>query len=258
MRTNQPLIIGNWKMNTTLADALVLANGIRGRLEHIEKTKAVLCPPMIWLTEVAHCIPKKSLPHIALGAQDGSGDLPGTHTGQVSMSMIHEVAQYVLIGHSERVLQLGETLPLLSRKIHMACEAGLTPVLCIGEHERSDASVEQVLTDLRKCIEPLTKEELAKLVVAYEPVWAIGNGNVSSASYATETCPAPYAQRICARIRAEVGVHNHVLFGGSSSPATAESYLSQPDIDGLLSGGASLKIDTFVQMVEIAERIAHS
>jgi len=245
MRTK--LIAGNWKMNTNLADAHVLANGIRSEVEHIEKIEVVLCPPTIWLIELAHNIPLGKLPHLKLGAQNMYFESKGAFTGETAPEMIKEVAEYVILGHSERTHIFHEDAELISKKVKAAFAAGLKPILCIGEDVQDENSKTQLAHQLTELVAGLSEEQIQTLVVAYEPVWAIGSGNPATAEY---------AQEVIAALRQVVNAETRILYGGSVTEENAKAYLSQEDIDGLLIGGTSLKLKPFVTVCQIADDLS--
>ncbi|MEI6478194.1 MAG: triose-phosphate isomerase [bacterium] len=246
MRT--PLIAGNWKMNTTLADAHTLANGVRTQAEHIEHIDIVLCPPAVWLSELAHGgIAPKQLPRLKLGAQNMHYKEEGAFTGETSPVMVKELAEYVILGHSERTHLFHENPELINLKLVAAFRNGLIPILCIGEDERTADSKEHLVRSLAYLVRGLTTEQLQKLVLAYEPVWAIGSGTPATPEY---------AQEVISALRTMLTPETRILYGGSAAPENAQGFLSQPDIDGLLIGGASLKLKSFLTMCQIADDLA--
>ena len=241
------IIAGNWKMNTTLADAHVLADGVRQELEHVEHVEVVLFPPTIWLTELARSIQPGCLPHLRLGAQNFYPEERGAFTGETSLQMIKEVAEYVLIGHSERVHLFQEGTELLTRKLQAAFSVGLAPILCIGEEKQSAASIRALTHTLNHLVKVLSEEQLKDLVVAYEPVWAIGTGLAATGEYAEDVASA---------LRQTLTAETRILYGGSATEANAKEFLQQPNIDGLLIGGASLKLKSFVTICQQADNLA--
>lgn len=243
-----PIIAGNWKMNTTLADADVLATGVRDGVEHVERIEIVLSPPTIWLTEMAAVVPKGSLPHLALGAQNMYFEETGAFTGETSPLMVKEVAEYVILGHSERVHVFHEKAGLIADKVESALNHDLIPILCVGEDEQSATSKTEVATMLEKIIEDLSDDQRGKLVVAYEPVWAIGTGKAATPEY---------AQEVMKELRTHLPTQVRILYGGSVNEENAKGYLETPDCDGLLIGGTSLKLKPFVTICQIADDLAH-
>lgn len=244
-----PIIAGNWKMNTSLADAHVLATGVRDGAEHIERIEIVMCPPAVWLTELNHIVPKGALPHLALGAQNMYSEDAGAFTGEISPLMVKEVAEYVIIGHSERVHVFHEKPKLLAAKVLAALNHGLTAILCVGEDEQSATSKTEVAEMLEKIIEELAEDQKAQLVVAYEPVWAIGTGKAATPEY---------AQEVMAELRTKLPTGVRILYGGSANDENCKGFLECPDCDGLLVGGASLKLKNFLVMCQVADDLAHT
>jgi triosephosphate isomerase len=243
-----PVIAGNWKMNTTLADAHILAKGVRDGAEHIERIEIVMCPPTVWLSEIADIVKPGAMPHLALGAQNMYFEEMGAFTGETSPLMVKELAEYVIIGHSERVHVFHEKPSLITRKVAAALEHGLTPILCVGEDEQSSTSKTEVAAMLEKIIEEFSPEEKAKIVVAYEPVWAIGTGKAATPEY---------AQEVMHELRTKLPEETCVLYGGSANDENCGSLLELPDCDGLLIGGASLKLKNFLIMCQTADDLAH-
>ncbi len=227
-------------MNTTLADAHTLALGVRDGVEHLDHIQVVLCPPTIWLTELAHeAIAPGRMPHLHLGAQNLYFEEKGAFTGETSPLMVKEVAEYTIVGHSERTHVFGETAELCNKKVKAAFAAGITPILCIGEDVQSETSKEELGKVLEVMIEGLTEDQLKQLVVAYEPVWAIGSGTPATPEY---------AQEICEHLRQWLTSDTHILYGGSANEENAKAFLQQSDVDGLLIGGVSLKLQPFLSV----------
>ncbi|MCC2631488.1 MAG: tpiA [Patescibacteria group bacterium] len=248
MRT--PIIAGNWKMNTTLADAHLLAGGVRTEAEHLEHIQIVLCPPSIWLTEIAHhFIAPGQLPHLKLGAQNMYFEEKGAFTGEISPLMVKEVAEYVILGHSERTHVFHEKPEEINHKVRAALDHGITPIICLGEDKQDSESKRHLVHTLNFLIRDLSHEELENVVIAYEPVWAIGSGTPATPEY---------AQEIISHLRERLTEKTRILYGGSASAENAESFLTQPDIDGLLIGGVSLKLKDFVTVAQTADKLARN
>jgi len=242
------LIAGNWKMNTTLADAHILANGVRTHAEDFNNIEVVLFPPLLWLTELSHqVIGRKEFAHLSLGAQNIHFEEKGAYTGETSPTMVKEVAEFALIGHSERVKYFDEGPEMLSKKIQAAFDAGLKPVLCIGELEKGTGAQRQLVHLLNHIVKGLPENELDKLIVAYEPVWAIGTGNPATSEY---------AQEVAMTLRGSLTPKNQILYGGSVDENNAKEFLLQPDIDGLLIGGTSLKLKPFLTVCQVAQDLS--
>ena len=226
-------------MNTTLADAHILADGVRNQAEHCEHIEIVLCPPAVWLTELAHSIAPGKLPYLHLGAQNMYFEEIGTFTGEISPLMVKEVAEYVILGHSERTHIFNEGPDLIKKKLASAFKHGLKPILCVGEDVREDGSKERLARELQYLVNELSPEDMKTLVVAYEPVWAISHGAAVPAT-------PDYAQDVVAALRQVVASETRVLYGGSINSENVGGFLAQPDIDGYLIGGASLKLKDFL------------
>ena len=233
----QNLVIANWKLNGSMElvhefaqswDALDNSN-----------TEAVLCPPAVFLAKA-----KEAYPQLTLGAQTSSAHTEGAFTGELAASMLAAVgAQYVLVGHSERRALFGESNSIIAEKVVAAQQAGIIPVLCVGEtaDERSEQRTEEVI--LQQLEQSLVSADLARLVIAYEPVWAIGTGLTASPEQAQEI--HKLIRGWVAQKNATVAEKIQLLYGGSVKPANAAELFQQPDIDGGLIGGASLKLEQF-------------
>ena len=246
------LVAGNWKMNTTRAEAVALAQALAAGVGAAPKCDVAVFPPFVWLDPVAAAL-KGSV--VALGAQDVYSETKGAFTGEVSPGMLQEVGcKYALVGHSERRHVIGESDAAVNQKVHTALEAGLHVVLCIGETlaERERNLQERVFQrQVYAACAGLTDEQFARLIFAYEPVWAIGTGKVATPELAQE------AHR---NIRARMGLLYGekiagalpILYGGSLTGESAPGLFAQPDIDGGLVGGASLKADSFLKIVAAA------
>lgn len=248
MRT--PLIAGNWKMNTSRAEAGVLAGAIKAGSENFDHVEVLMCPPSVWLAEIAHhYVARGQFRHLYLGAQNMYYEEKGAFTGEISPGMVKEVASYVLIGHSERTHVFGEGPDLLHLKLHAAFEHDITPILCIGEDKRTDTSLRNLVHSLDYIIKDLEPYQLETLVVAYEPVWAIGSGTPATPDY---------AQEVIHTLRGRLTPKTRILYGGSANADNARSFVSQPDIDGLLIGGASLNATSFLAMCQAAEDVVLS
>ncbi|MDB5309547.1 MAG: pgk tpi [Gemmataceae bacterium] len=245
------LVAGNWKMNTTLAEARALAAAVAAGTTPASADVAV-CPPFPWLLPVAEVL-RGSV--VALGAQNCHPQKSGAYTGEVSTGMLLEAGcKYVIVGHSERRHGLGETDPFLNEKAKAALSAGLHVIFCVGEllAEREANQTEAVLDrQATQGLRDLPADRLGNLVVAYEPVWAIGTGKVATPEQ---------AQDAHAFIRKKVGVilgenvarSLPILYGGSVTADSAAGLFDRPDVDGGLVGGASLKADSFLKIIQAA------
>ncbi len=253
MRT--PLIAGNWKMNTTVSEAVALVKSMLPELEKISRVAKVLCPPFVSLAVVKELLKGSS---IKLGAQNMFYEEKGAYTGEISPLMIAELCEYVILGHSERRQYFNETDEIINRKVAAALKVGLKPILCIGEklEENEAGKTEEVVTgQLMLCLSGI--KSLDGLVIAYEPVWAIGTGKPATGEQANQTISLirqfirrqydnKSAQEIC------------ILYGGSVTANNAAEFIRQPEIDGALVGGASLKADQFLSIVKQTAEIKGS
>ena len=243
------MIVGNWKMNTTVAEGEELAAGILSGLPYGTGVEVVLCPPFVSLVSIAEALKDSD---ISVGAQNIYHEADGAYTGEISAAMLADICRYMLVGHSERRSIFGETDEAVNLKVKAALGVGMTPILCIGESldERNGGDAESVVES--QVIAGLEGVEVGSgVVVAYEPVWAIGTGQSASPEI---------AQAMMAHIRrtlADIGGEDAasavpLLYGGSVNAGNIGGYLSQPDINGALVGGASLDAGSFVEIVKVA------
>ena len=249
--TRRPLIAGNWKMNTTRAEAAALAGDVMNGLSR-DDLDVALFPPVIWLCDVAAIADDAS---VAVGAQNCWTEPTGAFTGELSAPMIAEVGTMVLAGHSERRQILGESDALVRAKLDAALAAGLLPILCVGESldiRQSGSAIAFVTDQIDAALAGRPPEELGRIVIAYEPIWAIGTGVAATADDAQEMCAA--IRVAIARFSPESAAHVRILYGGSVNPGNASGILAQPDIDGALVGGASLKAGDFLAIVAATPR----
>lgn len=243
------LIAGNWKMNGSLAANTALMGELLAGIGQPACDVAV-CVPAVYLAQVQLLLAGQG--GIALGAQDVSQHESGAYTGDVSAAMLKELgARYVIVGHSERRQYQGETDAQVAVKAQRALAAGLTPIVCVGEtlQEREQGETESVVSRQLSAVIQLNGERLADLVVAYEPVWAIGTGRTATPEQAQAVHAALRALLAAADLQA-AGVR--ILYGGSMNAGNAAELLAQPDIDGGLIGGASLKARDFLKIIETA------
>jgi len=250
--TRKPLIAGNWKMNTTLPEALALVGAMKERLVAIPGVEAVLCPPFISLSALAGVL--KGFP-IGLGAQNMYFQEKGAYTGEVSPLMLRGLCQYVILGHSERRHYFGEADELINKKLKAALAWGLKPILCVGERleEKEKGQAEAVVErQLRGAL--VGAADPGGLVVAYEPVWAIGTGR--AATPADAQAIMGLIRRLLAQLYGNDKAQAlRLLYGGSVTKENVAPFLKEQDIDGALVGGASLKAEDFLGIVEQASAI---
>jgi triosephosphate isomerase len=252
MRT--PLIAGNWKMYKTVAEAVKYVKELRGLVKDLHGVEVVVAPTFTALFAAAEAARNST---VEIAAQDLHWEREGAFTGEVSAQMIQEAgASYVIIGHSERRTLFGETDASVNRKVAAAFAAGLWPIACIGEtlDQRERQETFDVLDrQIKQGLDGLTTDQVSKLVIAYEPVWAIGTGRTATPAQASEA-----HGHIRLRLRQWFGQEAaelcHVIYGGSVKPENARDLLSQPDVDGALVGGASLDVRSFLQIVTAARR----
>ncbi|PZC46917.1 MAG: triosephosphate isomerase (TIM) [Chloroflexi bacterium] len=238
-----PLVAANWKMNTTLTEAEALVRAEMAELGALDGLDVVLCPPFVSLGRVAGLVKGTRL-HV--GAQNLHWENEGAFTGEVSADMLRHLCKYVIVGHSERRQLFGETDEMVSRKVKAALAADLIPILCVGEvlEEREQGrAIEVVTTQVRAALEGVASTD--RVVVAYEPVWAIGTGLAADGAAAEEMCGL--ARQLVAEAQGEgAAKYTPILYGGSVNPDNISQYVGQPNVDGALVGGASLKPDQFV------------
>jgi triosephosphate isomerase len=246
------LIAGNWKMNKTSADAVSLAHEIVVAVGAQSDVEVILCPPFTALEGVAGAI-DGSL--VKLGAQNMHFEASGAFTGEISAPMLRALfATHVILGHSERRALFGETDELVNKKVLAALKNQLRPILCVGEvlaEREAGSTLKVVQTQAERALDGVSKELAASIVIAYEPVWAIGTGKVATTEQAQEVhgfirglLTKLYGDAVAQRVR--------ILYGGSMKPANAPDLLSQKDIDGGLIGGASLESRSFVELIRAA------
>ncbi len=248
MRKN--IVAGNWKMNTTLEEGVELANAVNALLEdHKANCEVIACVPFTHLTSV-NAVLNPEL--VKLGAEDCSAHDKGAYTGEVSAAMVKSTgAEYVILGHSERRQYFGEDNELLLAKTKLALENGLRPIFCVGEvlEQREDGSYNDVVKGQVEALFSLSAEDFAKIVIAYEPVWAIGTGKTATADQAQDM-HAHIRKVVEDKYGKEIAGNCSILYGGSCKPDNAPEIFGKPDVDGGLIGGAALKADSFMGIIE--------
>ena len=244
--TRIPLIAANWKMNTTLAEAKALARAVVSGIDGVAGVDKVLCPPFISIAAVAKAAEGSS---VKVGAQNMYFEEQGSFTGEVSALMLKDLCQYVILGHSERRSFFRETDEAVARKALVAQVNGIQPIICLGEtaHERqSDRAHGVVAAQVRQGISRIAFDR--GIVVAYEPVWAIGSGLPASPEIANEMCGL-IRKELGAKFGAENAQSVRILYGGSVTSKNIGDFVSRPQIDGALVGGASLQAEEFAAIV---------
>jgi triosephosphate isomerase len=242
-----PFVAGNWKMNTTATEAEKLVLEMLDRLDRIEGVEKVLCPPFVSLVAINMMLQNSS---VKLGAQNMYFETKGAYTGEISPGMLSELCEFIILGHSERRGYFGETDEIVNKKVKAALSTRLKPILCVGERlaENEAGKTEEVIN--RQVTEALNNiEPVSDLVIAYEPVWAIGTGKAASGQQAASTIQ--FIRDVVARLwNKSIADGSSILYGGSVTGANIAEFISHPEIDGALVGGASLKAEEFVSIVE--------
>ncbi|MCE9645071.1 MAG: triose-phosphate isomerase [Chloroflexi bacterium] len=248
----KPLVAGNWKMNKSVAEARDLISALRPKLDSIRDVEKVLCPPFIALTTASALLENSG---IGLGAQNMHWEEKGAFTGEISPAMVREICNYVILGHSERRAYFGETDEIVNRKLIAAQAAGLTPIVCVGEtldQYESKLTREVVSKQTGSGLRGVSPDFAPRMVVAYEPVWAIGTGKASNGVEANAVVKDVIRPALADLFGMETAQAIRVLYGGSVTSANAAEFFGQPDIDGALVGGASLKADEFAAITKAA------
>ncbi len=250
-KMRKPFIAGNWKMNMTHLEAIKFLQDLGYSYENKTGCEVAVCPPATAIRSVKIIIEDDDM-DIRLGAQDMHFEKSGAYTGEVSPGMLKALdVEYVIIGHSERRQYFAETNEIVNKKVKAAFENDLKPIMCIGESleiRESGEAVEFVLGQLVDCLEGISSEEIGRLTVAYEPIWAIGTGKTATSEDANDMCAAIriklsslYSQEVADRVR--------IQYGGSVKPSNIKELMGMSDIDGALVGGASLKVEDFIALI---------
>ena len=250
--TRKPIVAGNWKMNKTIAEARELVSQLLAPLMDIKEVERVLCPPFVSLFAVSSMLDGSG---VGLGAQNLHWEQKGAFTGEIAPGMVKEVCNYVIIGHSERRTYFGETDETVNKKLHAALKHDLTPIVCVGEtldEYESGRTSEVVLRQINLGFAGVDPAIASRIVVAYEPVWAIGTGKASSGENANHVHGQVIRPALTGLFGADEAQAIRIQYGGSVTAANASEFFSQSDIDGALVGGASLKVDDFVAITKAA------
>lgn len=258
----RPIIIGNWKMHTTLADAMVLTESLLHGLDRIGVLDVVICPPFPWLYPVREALEKGGPLHLMLGAQNVFTEENGAFTGEVSIKMLKGLVRFVIVGHSERRYKIGcgEDDETINKKVKLVLSHGLHPILCVGEkvkqtkrgrgRPRLEHGVD-IVEQLKRGLVGVNTADIVRVIVAYEPVWAVGTGHPATGQYANEQI-GRLREALKSWYGGEVVQSTRVIYGGSTDSENAPEFLAQPEIDGLLPGGSSLKASEFILMCKLA------
>jgi len=260
--TRRPIIAGNWKMNLLQDEARELFAGVKSLvsgLSDAQLPEIVIAPTFTSIAVVSSAKASWGSDKIAIAGQNCNWESSGAYTGEISVEMLKDAGcSHVIIGHSERRQHFSETDEMINKKAKAILAGGLTPIICCGEtleQRESGVTDEHIASQIRAALKGLSNEDIAKSVIAYEPIWAIGTG---------KTCDTPEANRVIAMIRnvvkevssTEAGDAIRILYGGSVKPSSIEEQLSASDIDGALIGGASLKADSFNQIITNSMKVA--
>jgi triosephosphate isomerase len=247
----RPLVAGNWKMFKTVAEARVLVVDLLQGLKDVKEVDIVLCPPFTAILSVAAMLEGTS---IAVGAQNMHWETSGAYTGEVAPPMLAEFCKYVIIGHSERRAFFGETDDTVNRKVISALSHQLVPIMCVGEtlvENEAGRTAEVVRRQVEEGLRGISGESVSSLVIAYEPVWAIGTGRAATAEGANDVI-GHLIRGDLGRLYGEVLAKSvRILYGGSVKANNAGEFFHHPDIDGALVGGASLQAESFIEIIKI-------
>ena len=249
----KPIIAGNWKMFKTRDEALEFIYQVNNDLPSRDLVDSVICAPFTVLRDLV----KRQGENLRIGAQNMHFEEQGAFTGEIAPSMLETTGvEYVIIGHSERRAMFNETDETVNKKLHAAFNHGLTPILCVGEYleERESGQTEAVIEgQITKDLEGLTEEQVKELVIAYEPIWAIGTGRTATSEVANETCG--FIRKLVAKLyNEETAEAIRIQYGGSVKTSNIDELMAQSDIDGALIGGASLVAEDFIYLANAAVR----
>lgn len=250
MRT--PMMAGNWKMNKTIAEAVAFVEAIQGNIEGLTAVDRVICPPFVALADMKTALGSSD---IALGAQDVHTNASGAYTSSISAPMLQGLVEYVIIGHSETRQYLGVTDADVNQKAKIALEYDLKPIIAMGETlDQNEAGQTEAVCDrqIRAALDGITPDQMANIVIAYEPIWAIGTGKNATPEQAQAIIGGVVRKAIADIYGDDIAQATRILYGGSMKPSNCHELMIQPDIDGGLVGGASLDVDGFTEMVKIA------
>jgi triosephosphate isomerase len=247
-----PLIAGNWKMNNNAKDGLRLVEELIAPLSTLNDVESLICPPFTSLMPISAILDGSP---IKLGAQNLHWEVKGAYTGEISPSMIKELCDYVILGHSERREMFGDDDLVVNRKMLAALEVGLTPILCFGEslEENEAGRAAEILTrQIRAAMNSVEISNSSQLVLAYEPIWAIGTGRAATAEDIDVLLRTVVRPVLSGIVGEQIAQEIRILYGGSVKADNAKSYFNMAEIDGALIGGASLKADSFVGIAQAA------
>ena len=245
----KPLMAGNWKMNKTIPEAVAMVKELKGKIADVKDVDVLICPTFTAISALAN---EAKGTNINIGAQDIFWEAKGAFTGEIAPNMLVDAGcTYVIIGHSERRQYFGETNETVNKKVKAALTNGLIPVVCVGEtlkEREDDVTFKVIESQIREGLKDLSKEDAAKIVIAYEPVWAIGTGKTATPDQAQEV--HAFMRKIYGEMYGDVCQQVRILYGGSVKPENVKELMKKEDIDGGLVGGASLKADSFEALVK--------
>jgi triosephosphate isomerase len=248
----RPMVAGNWKMHLRVDEAVDLVDGLDRQVDSFTGVDVVVCPPYVDIPGVAARLANSP---IQVGAQNMHWKQSGAFTGEISAEMLRGLCEYVIVGHSERRAMFGDTDETVNQKLQAALKASLRAIMCVGETlEQNEAgqTADVVSRQVRAGLAGLSAEALSDVVIAYEPIWAIGTGRAATAGGANDVIKVIIRPAVEHLFGSEVAGSLRVLYGGSVKPANARELFEQPDIDGGLVGGASLKADDFAEIIRAA------
>lgn len=264
-RNLSPIVIANWKMNLTYGEALLLANFVERICEKNTELKVVICPSSIYLYPIYEELKTKPR-NLALGLQNTMWEEDGIFTGEISIAMVKRICRYVIVGHSERRRYFGETDEQINKKVRFSLFCGVTPIICVGEEEKFhledyyDREVDRmkkqggILSQIDKALERVAQKDLEKVIIAYEPVWAIGSGNNATGAYAAAICYI-IKNHLATKYSEALAKEIAVIYGGSVNSKNVTELTMQPSIEGLLVGGESLNSKEFAKICEITSEV---
>jgi triosephosphate isomerase len=246
----EPFIAGNWKMHKTIGEAVALVEALQTALADVEGCDVAVCPPFPALAAVREALAGSA---IGLGAQNMHWEEKGAFTGEVSPQMLEGLCDYVVIGHSERRTLFGETDKTVNKKLHAALAHGLKPILCVGENlEQNQAGETEAFVggQVQAAFEGISAEQARTITIAYEPIWAIGTGLPATGEGANEIIGGTVRKAVASMYGQDVADDVRIQYGGSVKPGNIAEFMAQPEIDGALVGGASLRADDFAAIVK--------
>jgi len=232
----RPIVVANWKMYTRASDAYILATTIKNSIANIEGIEVIICPPSLWLSEISDLLKKDG--KVNVGAQNMFYEPDGPYTGEISPMMIRDVAKYVIVGHSERRFYFHESDLDVNEKVLAAVKFGLSPIVCVGEKTKS-ASIRDAVDQLEEALQHVPKNSYKDIIVAYEPVWAIGTEHTASLEHSVKAITM---------LREIIGRDSSILYGGSVNDKEIEKFAGSLAIDGVLVGSASLRAGVFIEI----------